>query len=91
MMVKSGSGRDVNRQPIRICPGLQTGRIIRIIGNYCKLSENQCASIYIIKVLNSSKVNKALPTIIFQRYLRGFTPAFYSLPHWSELGGIICH
>jgi len=68
----------------------QIGRFIRITGYYHKQIFKH-ASICIIKVLNLSKVSKASPTVLFQRYFKGSTPAFHSPSQWYELGGIKCH
>ena len=85
------SGRAVRGPPMRKCPGVTTcescGSVLIIVIGL----ELRTASIWVSKVVSSSKLSRILPICLLRSCLTLFTPAFHKPPKWGARGGIITH
>ena len=90
VLVQSGSGRVVNGAPIKKWPGLKWLGSLGSLDSAMRSREFKHASICVIKVPNSSKVNNALLTVLFQSYFQNLTPASHSPPKCGEFRGMKC-
>ena len=85
------SGNAFGLVPIRKCPGVRGSKSLgsELIGDIGR--EMRIASIWVIRVWNSSYVKTVVPMIFFKCLLVALTPDSQSPPKWGAPGDIIFH